>query len=128
MVCFQNQVAVLSVTDKQSILSYWFSQPINPLIFFPIYKNNRNKKSMHLQWKNMTEIKSQLWVKVINKKMIPTDICICSESFFPHVFPTELLTVLLKHNKIHENDIRNFLVRDETTEEIREFLFVSSSF
>lgn len=32
--------------------------------------------------------------------------------------------MLSKHNKIHENDVRNSLVRDETTEEIRELAFV----
>lgn len=30
--------------------------------------------------------------------------------------------MLCKHDKIHGNDIRNFLVRDETAEEIRAFL------
>lgn len=30
--------------------------------------------------------------------------------------------MLCKQNKIHGNDIRNFLVRDETAEEIRAFL------
>lgn len=55
--------------------------------------------------------------------MIPTDICIFSVAF-PPCSNWMVHSTLLKHHKIHENDIRNFLGRTEATEEIRELLFV----
>lgn len=125
-----NRNAVLSESGSfpfcqgqaKSILSYRLAQTINPLIFFLIYKNNSKEKAY--DEKKMIEIKSQLWIRIINKKIIPTDICIftiaCFSSFSNRIFHS----VLLKHNQIHENDIMDSLVRDETTGEMTEFDFV----
>lgn len=72
----------------------------------------------------MIEIKSELRIRIINKKkIIPTDICIFSIAGFSSFSNRIFHSMLSKHNKIHENDILNSLIGDETIGEIREFVF-----
>lgn len=119
MLGFQNHVAFLSVRDKQNL--YYFIDLPRQLIhwFFPFYKNN--KEPCISNRKKMIGIKSQLWIKIINEKIM--HYLLFSVACFS-CFPSRIFhSMFLKHNKIHENDIRNSLTRDETTGEIREFVF-----
>lgn len=67
----------------------------------------------------MIEIKSQLWIKIINKKWYLLYLYF-SIAFFPNKI---FVVCSWSITKIHENDIRNCLGGNETTEEVREFVF-----